>query len=537
MTLAPRLLVCALLAALLPAQAGAARIAARVDAYFAPLCETGLFSGAVLIARSGTIVVQKAWGFADLQFKVPNTADTRFKLMSTSKTLTGVTVMRLVQDGKLELTDPVGKHLPEWPKEWRAVTVHDLLDHTSGIPNLENEWSMHCRNSDERGLAVWRGFAAQAGRPLANEPGRAFRYSNFNTVLAGCVAEAASGKSYRELVQASVLEPAGMKATGFDDGGRHEGLAVGCFLGEGGAPEPGQQDMSLIQPAGGFWSTVGDLYRFDRALRDDRLLDRAIRERMVTPRQGTYACCWSNEPVHGRACIQHSGGANGYVADFLRFPDDDACIVVLSNHAFAPILRISHDLAAILFGVAYDQPVVCDAALLDACCGVYRQPGAPVTTVIRRCGRLLLEYELRPGSERCGGRVLVPVGEAAFAEPMGAGRLAFDPGAEPPRLRRVAAQGDTVLPRLPVPLAEWQGACGILTATPQIGKRAELARDGDRLWLRIEGGWPGQVEVVPVDAGLAIALYAVDGGTLLHREGKLFRWQCADGTDVRLEPK
>jgi CubicO group peptidase (beta-lactamase class C family) len=538
-TLCPIVLLI-LSANLLQGQETPQALAVGLDAYLEPLVAMDLFSGAVLIARGDEILVHKAYGLADRTAGIANTPETRFKLMSVSKSLTGVAVMRLVQLGKLTLTDPVGRHLTDWPATWREITVHDLLDHTSGIPNLEREWGVASRAGKERGLPVWRRFAPQAGRPLQTQPGTVHRYSNFNTVLSGVVAEAVTGKSYPDLMRETVLGPAGMSATGFDDGSRIANLAIGYFRGGDGAPDPSQQDMSHIQPAGGFWSTVGDLYRLDRVLRGDGILDAETRTRMVTPRSSSssYACCWLNRPVHGHACVQHSGGSNGYVADFLRFVDDDACVVVLSNYAFAPITHISHDLAAILFGVDYAQPQTPDAAKLDACTGVYQWPGAEMLTVVRRSGKTLLEFFLLPGSERCGGNILVPIGDATFAGAMGGARLVVESDARPPRIRRVINGQEMVLTRVDVSREAWLEAVGEFESQPRIGEGVRIVSEQGRLWLRIDGGWPRKVEIVPVGSEVAMTLFAADGGTFLRRHGKLgdaFSWHRVDGTRVILE--
>src|SRR5262245_5346634 len=113
----------------------------EVDAYLAPLVESGWFSGTVLLARGGEVLVEAAYGKADLEKDVANEPTTQFKVMSVSNSITAVTVMTLVRAKRIGLDDPVAKHLELWPAAWKDVTVHELLDHTSGIPNLEGEWA------------------------------------------------------------------------------------------------------------------------------------------------------------------------------------------------------------------------------------------------------------------------------------------------------------------------------------------------------------------------------------------------------------
>lgn len=504
-----------------------AALQVRVDRYLQPLAASRAFAGCVLLARGG-MLVRANYGMADHELGVANSLDGRFKLMSVTKSITAVAVMRLVQAGRLSLADPVGKHLPEWPAAWREVAVHDLLDHTSGIPNLEGEWVQHVLGSGRRGLAAWRTFAPTlASRPLLREAATA-RYGNFNYELVGAVAEAASGKSFLRLLEDEVFAPARMRETGLDVGSHVEGLAKGYFLGAAG-PKPSQQDMSIIQAAGGMYSSVMDLYLLDRALREDTLLQPATRTAMLTPRENTfgYACGWGTSPVHGHRCVHHSGGANGYVADFLRFPDDDACVVVLSNYAFAPISRISTDLAAVLFGIAHEVPVQLTAEQRAAATGVFVDPAVEGRSAFLRCvGEHVFAFDQWPGNERVGGRMLVAVAPGRFLDSFGSGEVTVDAaGLKGPggRLERAADAR-----------AAWMPFVGPLRDEQGIAAAGELlVRDG-RMLLRSEVSWPREMEFVPLTANVACCLYAEEGGTLLTRKGETLDWLLADGRRVRL---
>jgi RNA polymerase sigma factor (sigma-70 family) len=504
-----------------------AAVAAAAERYLAPLAAIDAFAGSVLLARGGQILVHEAYGLADRAASVANTTDTRFKLMSTSKSVTAVAVMRLVQAGKVELDERVGKYVSPWPDAWRDVTVHDLLDHTSGIPNLEVDWGIVERREKRRGLAAW---PAMAQSLAANGTGRgpvAARYSNFNLELAGLVAESASGKPLGVLLAEQVFAAAGMQATGIDDGGRLPALAIGYFLGKK-EPQPSQQDMSVIQAAGGLWSTTGDLYRLDRALKGGVLLTREVHARMVAPRElsPAYACGWQVTPVHGRRCWHHSGGANGYVADFLRFPDDDACVVVLSNHAFAPITRLSADLAAILFGLEHAVPVALTTAQLDACTGVFADGTRHV--LVRRAGKLLLLFETFPGNERCGGRLLIPTAPGHYLAPSGSGEIAID-------AERVQSPNGTFA-RAARPDAGWRELVGELRVEGTEKKTGQLAVDGDRLVLRVPGTWPESLDVIPLGNDAALTMYAEEFGTLVRRLGSTLQWTRNDGSVLRMTP-
>jgi CubicO group peptidase (beta-lactamase class C family) len=497
------------------------------------MTELGLFSGAVLVARDGA-VIEHACGMADVDAGVANTVDTRFKLMSVSKTITGVAVLQLSERERLRLEDPVAEHVVDWPKEWDAVTVHDLLDHTSGIPNLDVRWSAASRRlrdeGGDRGLAnVWRQLAPTVAQPLVAKPGTTHRYGNFNTILAGLVAETAAMRPYPELVRRRVLDPAGMTATGFDDGARHAGLAIGYFLGHDGRPTASEQNMAHIQPAGGFWSTVGDLYRFDRALRGDVLLGEEARKRLVTPRGKHtygYACCFRNSPIHGRPCVHHSGGNNGFVADFLRFVDDDACVVVLSNYAFAPIGRVSRDLAAMLFGLDVDIPVRVPTEALEACTGTYDQ-GRGVYRIVRRSGNVLVALSVWPGVERVSGQMLMPLGGNRFKVAAGDAVVTFDDGGD----RRALVMGDTRITRRD---QEPSGPSWTGTWETASGEGARITPESGALRLRSDALWPSSAEIVPVSDDVALALIDPTGGAVLRRQGHSLRYQTYAGEVVEL---
>lgn len=523
----PSLLLCAQLAAPLATQSADAALQKRVDQYLAPLVAQGLFSGSVLLARGDKILVQHGYGSLRAGEPAANTPATKFNLLSISKTIATFALMRLVQDGKLKLQDPVRQHLPDLPPTWNAVTLHDLLDHTSGIPDLQLEWQVAQERAGRNGRTAWAALAAaMRDRPLLTQPGTTYSYSNFNIELIGLVLDFQSGLSYREFLQQAVLDPLGMTSTGFDDGQEHPGLASGHELTFQGEAEPTRKDMSFLLAACGLHSTVGDLHRFARALLDPKWLLPATHRLMVTPRQGTYACGWINQPVHGRPCFRHSGGLHGYSNDCLRFPDDDATVLVLGNLAYAPTVRIAEDLAAMLLRQKHPTPQRPDAAALARCAGIYRSAdGSHVA--LQRYGDKLVAFL---GTEPFRGYALLPIGAAAFAEPVaGDVRMEFD-RAQGKRLMRIVRGTSTVLSRVDPPLDRWRALAGPLVATPDLGVGVRLVASESGLSLQIEGRAPAPV--LPVDDNRAIALHEVLRGAWLRRDGDALLLQL-DGVPFR----
>jgi len=540
------LLATVMLLSSMPAQdRGRGSVAAAVDAYLAPLVETRVFSGSILLARGGTIRAIGGYGKAHFGDNASITTETRFKLMSVTKPFTAIAIMTLQERGKLSLGDPVSEHLASWPETWGGVTLDHLLTHGSGIPNLELDWTVARRGAEERGLALWPRLAEKlAGRKLLFRPGARTRYSNFNYVLLGLVVEAVSGRAYRDYLRSAVLERAGMKQTGVDDGARFPDLAMGYFLGRDGSLRDSRQDMSVIEAAGGLYSTPGDLYRLDRALHGEKLLSADAKKVLFTPVTGVVARGWMVSRVLDRHCVQHGGGANGFVAAFMRFPAADACVIVLSNFAFAPIGRISRDLAAILFGAPYEATSTALSVNLDDWVGLFRgkPPGAPL--MIRRSGRRLLSFRLYEGASRSRGQVLVPLENEAFGT-AAAGRyrlrLVHEPGGKAQRLRvEDAARAMPVgeMERFEVDPEPWRAMAGTYDVRPRLGDAVTLVVDGGDLEMRIAGR-SESVTIVPVTDKHALAFQSETLGTRFEREPAAgnapvgFVWRSTSGQTFR----
>lgn len=281
------------------------------------------FSGAALVARRGTILLEKAYGLADTQNNILNTVETRFQIASVSKTLTATAIMLLVERGKLNLQSPISTYLPNLPSAWSRVTVEHLLAHTSGIP----DYLSFDEFTDPMNLTSDEVIRVAGTYPLDFEPGSEYEYSNSGYVLLGKIIESVSAQTYSDFLRQNIFEPLDMRATGRDRD--NAPLAVGY--------------ASFDQPArtylitntlgdGDLLSTVGDLYKFDRALYGEALVPSAAREKMFTPiRKNNYGYGWEIQAWNGRRVVSHTGSMNGFASVLMRFPDDDAAIVLLSN--------------------------------------------------------------------------------------------------------------------------------------------------------------------------------------------------------------
>jgi CubicO group peptidase (beta-lactamase class C family) len=306
---------------------------ARLDAATA----SGEFSGAVLVARDGRTLFEGAYGLADRERGVPNTPLTQFRIGSMNKMLTAVAALQFVQAGTLRLDRPLGTYLPDYPNAEVALkaTSHHLLTHTGGTGDIFGpEFTAH--RSELRTVGDY--LRLYGTRGLRFEPGTQWEYSNYGFLLLGAVIERVGGASYYDQVAARVLAPAGMTATGSaPEDSLVPGRSAGYTRQASGALVSNAPTLPYRgTPAGGGYSTVGDLARFAAAVREHRLLDSAhtallLGGKVETGPGARYAYGFVDRVVAGRRFVGHGGGARGMNGDLAFEPNGGYVVVVLSN--------------------------------------------------------------------------------------------------------------------------------------------------------------------------------------------------------------
>jgi D-alanyl-D-alanine carboxypeptidase len=307
-----------------------------VDAHAAAEAAADRFSGALLIARDGKVVLEKAWGLADRESKVPNTVDTRFRIGSMNKMFTAVATLQLVERKQIALDAPLARYLAGYPNRDLAskVTIRHLLTHTGGTGDIFG------RQFDENRLQL-RTHAdylkLYGERPLRFEPGSRWAYSNYGFVLLGAVIEQVTGQSYYDFVQNSVFAPAGMTRTGSEpESVAVEGRARGYMRKDGLWVSNADTLPWRGTAAGGGYSTVGDLFRFGLALHSGKLLARSLRDQALspqakTPRPGTAYGYGFMVEEGDMPRFGHGGGAPGMNGELFIFPATGVLVAALSN--------------------------------------------------------------------------------------------------------------------------------------------------------------------------------------------------------------
>jgi CubicO group peptidase (beta-lactamase class C family) len=337
-------------------------VGAQIDRYLERLVAQEYFSGAVLVAYQGDVILCRGYGLANRERGAPNTSTTRFRLASLTKPLTATAIMLLVERGAIQLHERIGHYLAHCPPLWDAITIHHLLTHTSGIPEystapefqslLNRPWSPDALIDRFRSL------------PLDFQPGTYSGYSNSGYVLLGKLIEQVAGASYSAFLHEHLFLPLGMTSTGYDDTWHALSDSAEGYESATRTAEP--VDMSAAYAAGGVYSTVEDLYRWDQAMYAGQLLPPAALDMIytkfapmspATAYPGGYGYGWCiTEDLSPKAglllpYVFHGGHVFGYHTQMRRYCryGGNATVIVLSNLQTMPIGPLMRDVQDLLF--------------------------------------------------------------------------------------------------------------------------------------------------------------------------------------------
>ncbi|UCD63627.1 MAG: beta-lactamase family protein [Candidatus Zixiibacteriota bacterium] len=320
------------------------KITAYLDELVDSLVARDQFSGTILVAKDGQPVYKRAAGEACKWYHVPNKIDTKFCLGSMNKMFTSVAVAQLVEQGKLSYDDKIGQHLPDYPNQdvREKVTLHQLLTHTSGMGMY---WEELFTNPEWPYIETVQDYDNLANQnPLLFEPGERFQYSNCGPLVVGLIIEKVSGMTYDDYIRTYVTGPAGMTNTDcYDIKDPVENIAIGYtkMTFDGSPLDDWIANLYLNPvkggPAGGGYSTVEDLLKFDIALRDGKLLSEEYFNIITTgkvDRDETrgYAYYFEDKTVNGERIIGHGGGAAGVNANLAMFLRSGWTVAIMSNY-------------------------------------------------------------------------------------------------------------------------------------------------------------------------------------------------------------
>jgi CubicO group peptidase (beta-lactamase class C family) len=296
----------------------------ELDEHASALAALG-FNGSVLIAKDGKTILCKGYGLANREKNLANAPDTLFDIGSLAKQFTAAAILKLEEQGKLETSDPLSKHIGAVPKDKAPITLHHLLTHTSGLPREVPIGSA----TIEREALVRAALATE----LRAKPGAEFRYTNAGYDLLGAVVEIASQRRFEDYVKEELFAPAALARTSFLQDASVDAANAACGY-EAGTVFPAQDGWYSwgLRGAGGVLSSVVELHGWWRALDDGKVLSAESRKKLFTPELSDYACGWwvREDPTLGHV-IEHGGTTRGFESSFARYPDKDLLVIVLSN--------------------------------------------------------------------------------------------------------------------------------------------------------------------------------------------------------------
>ena len=339
------------------------------------------FMGAALVARGSQVLLSKGYGSANLEWDIPNTPNTKFRLGSVTKQFTAASILLLEERGKLNTGDPVKKYLPDAPAAWDKITIFHLLTHTSGIPNFTSF-------PDYPKLEPFPTTAAEIvarfrDKPLDFEPGEKWSYSNSGYLLLSYLIEKTTGDTYEKFVHENIFMPLGMKDSGYDSNSAvipHR--AAGYVSGRNGFENAGFIHMTVPQGAGALYSTTEDLLKWELGLFGGKVLQAASLEKMTRPFKNNYAFGLAVDTVGGHKVIEHGGGIEGFNTELAYYPEDKLTVVVLGNVNGAAPGEIARKLGALAHGetvklTSERKEITLDPKVLSRFVGAYQlNPGA-----------------------------------------------------------------------------------------------------------------------------------------------------------------
>ena len=327
---------------------GAQAPSERMQQVVEPYVDAQMFMGSVLVAQKGKVLFSKGYGWADLEWNIPNSSTTRFQIASVTKQFTAASILLLEERRKLKTGDPVKKYLPDAPAAWDKITIYNLLTMTSGLSDHAIEYGPTPPNR-----------LIYADKPLGFQPGEKWDYENTNYLLLGYLLEKVSGQSYADFLRENIFKPLGMNDSGVDSNVAivpHR--ASGYWPGADGVENAERTNISGALSAGGIYSTTDDMLRWIEGLFGGKLLRLESLRKMTTPFKHDYACGLYVHRVNDRLVIDYDGNNIGFNAEMAYYPDDGLAVIVLANLNGYVTGRIKTALAAAVHGetVAFSPP-------------------------------------------------------------------------------------------------------------------------------------------------------------------------------------
>ena len=333
----------------------------RISDFLDRMDEGVRLNGTILVAGKDQVIYENPFGLANREWSIPNTVDTRFRIGSVTKQFTAALILQLMEEGKIDLEFTISDYLRDYPsKQGNQITVYHLLTHSSGIPNITA--LPHFREEVSRNPHKPKETLKEfSNLDLEFEPGSKTKYSNSGYLLLGVILEEVTSQTYEDLLKKRILDPLGLENTGYDHYQNIlERRASGYARKKGGYERAEYIDTSVPFSAGMLYSTVGDLFKWTRALHSGKVFKNPVTLEQMTSRHigdSGYGLMIQDITLGELQIlsIQHAGGIPGFGSFLMYLPKQEYTIAVLSNGGNNP-RRVAMAIAAVLFNQPVEKP-------------------------------------------------------------------------------------------------------------------------------------------------------------------------------------
>lgn len=331
--------------------------AQRIDSLLQAYVAVNKFNGSALIIEGGKQVYEKSFGYQNAATKSLITKNSIFPIGSLTKPFTALLILKLAEEHKLSINDPVNKYIPDYPRGHEILIKH-LLTHTAGLYDPFRKSLYREQLNTNQVFRPEDKMAFFINEPLDFEPGSQFSYSNSGYDLLGIIVEKVTGLSYATVLSKYIFEPLKMNKSGFyfealKDKNKVTGYS---FISPARQSEIKFWNPTLTFSSGALYSTTGDLVKFYKGLRDHLIVSKETFDQATTPFLGGYGYGWFIDTLHGDRVIDHGGNVAGATSYFLMMPEHNTCIILLNNVTSTSLEKIGNAMYAALNNKPYTVP-------------------------------------------------------------------------------------------------------------------------------------------------------------------------------------
>lgn len=374
----------------------AQNIEAQIDALMSNQYKTNESGATILIAKEGSIVYRKAFGRANLEQNVAMIPENVFEIGSITKQFTAISILMLLEEGKLSLDDEITKYIPDYPTQNTKITIHHLLTHTSGIKSYTSLGSLN--EYARKDLSPTELMDLFKNEPMDFTPGEEFRYNNSGYVILGYIIEKITDMPYADFIQKRIFTPLQMNNSYYGSKSKLiNNRAMGYQKGNEGYLNANYISMTIPYAAGSLMSTVDDLLKWQRAVQNNDLISKESLQKAFsnyTLNNGNkinYGYGWSHNTIQGIPIIEHGGGIFGYTSQGIYIPSKNTYIIILTNCNCNSPSNIAYKIAAITIGKPYPtiaQAIQLSQPQLDKWVGAYKFEDGVIRVITRKGNQL-----------------------------------------------------------------------------------------------------------------------------------------------------